>query len=106
MSPSQEIPTIDISAYLDPSSSSEAKAKVIEQVKEACSDYGFLQISGHGVSLEAQKQVLQSCKAFFDLPIEQKEALSLKNSPSHHGYERMREQVLDKTALPDDKEVR
>ncbi|KAF7187408.1 2-oxoglutarate-dependent dioxygenase tropC [Pseudocercospora fuligena] len=100
----KEIPTIDIAVYLDQASSNEAKAAVVDQVKDACSHYGFLQIKGHGVPLEAQRQMLQCCKTFFDLPLEQKEALSLKNSPSRHGYERLREQVLDKSALPDDKE--
>lgn len=48
--------------------------------------------------------MLRYCKTLFDLPIAKKQAVSLKNSPSRHGYEGMREQVLDKTALPDDKE--
>ncbi|KAK4637715.1 2-oxoglutarate-dependent dioxygenase tropC [Fulvia fulva] len=99
-----EIPTINISPYLDPTSSPSAKAQVVAQVKEACTEYGFLQVKGHGIPLEPQRQILECCKTFFDLPIEQKEALSLKNSPSRHGYERIKEQVLDKTALPDDKE--
>ncbi|KAF2161741.1 hypothetical protein M409DRAFT_69549 [Zasmidium cellare ATCC 36951] len=104
MTPRKEIPIIDISPYLDPSASPEAKKKVVDEVKSACSQYGFLQIVGHGVPLEAQRGVLKCCKTLFDLPVEQKEKLSLKNSPSRHGYERMKEQVLDKKALADDKE--
>ena len=99
------IPTINISPYLDPTSTAQEKTRVVEQVKAAAEQYGFLQITGHGVPLEAQRQILKCCKTLFDLPIEQKEALSLKNSPSRHGYERLREQVLDQRALPDDKEV-
>lgn len=48
--------------------------------------------------------MLRCCKTLVELPFEDKEALSLKNSPSRHGYEGLRQQVLDKTALTDDKE--
>ena len=82
MTVTHQIPTIDISPYLDPHSSAEAKAKVIDEVKAACSTYGFLQVKGHGVPIEIQRNMLQCCKVLFDLPIEQKEALSLKNNPA------------------------
>lgn len=98
------VPTINISAFLDPSSSPDARSKVATEVSSACSAYGFLQIVGHGIPLESQRQIIRCCKTLFGLPLEAKEALSLKNSSSRHGYEGMREQVLDKTALPDDKE--
>lgn len=101
----KEIPIIDIGPYLDSSASAAAKQKVVEDVRSACSQFGFLQIIGHGVPLDAQRQVLECCKTLFDLPLEKKEKMSLKNSPSRHGYERMREQVLDPKALADDKEV-
>jgi isopenicillin N synthase-like dioxygenase len=76
----QTIPTIDISAYLDQHSSPEAKQEVIQKVKDACSTYGFLQVKGHGVPVKTQRGMLRCCKVLFDLPIEQKEALSLKNN--------------------------
>lgn len=106
MAKGREIPNIDISPYLDHSASTEAKQKVVDEVKTACSQCGFLQIVGHGVPLESQRQILKCCKTLFDFPVEEKEKLSLKNSPSRHGYERMREQVLDNKALADDKEVK
>ena len=74
------IPLIDISGYLESSSSNEAKQKVIDEVKSACSTYGFLQVKGHGVPVETQRDMLQCCKTLFDLPQEQKDALSLKNN--------------------------
>lgn len=104
--PTKEIPTIDLSAYLDPCSAQTEKDRVIEQVKSACEKYGFLQITGHSVPLDSQKEILSCCERFFALPLAEKEALSLKNSPSRHGYERLREQVLNKDALADEKEVR
>lgn len=48
-----EVPTTDISAFLDSSSPPTAKVKVVQDVKEACSQFGFLQIIGHGVPVES-----------------------------------------------------
>ena len=78
----ETIPAIDISPYLDPTSNAETKANVIEEVRSACSKYGFLQVKGHGVPVETQRNMLQCCKLLFDLPLEQKESLSLKNNPA------------------------
>lgn len=100
------IATIDVSACLDPSTTQEAREKVIAAVKSACSEYGFFQVVGHGVPLTLQHQIIESCRTFFDLPLEEKQALSLKNSPSKRGYERIGEQTLEADALPDMKEVR
>ena len=77
-----KIPTIDISPYLDTNSNAKVKARVIAEVKSACSYYGFLQVKGHGVPIETQLKLLESCKTLFDLSPEQKDALSLKNNPA------------------------
>ena len=77
-----EIPTIDISPYIDPNASSEARAQVIEDVKSACSYYGFLQVKGHGVPVEMQNGMLESSRILFDLPLEEKYTMSLKNNPA------------------------
>lgn len=100
------VPTIDISPYLRADASSEQKAETVERVKTACFDYGFLQVTGHGIPLEAQRQMLGCCKTLFDLPQDDKDELSLKNNSARRGYERIGEQVLDVKALPDQKEVR
>ncbi|KAK5135421.1 hypothetical protein LTR08_005209 [Meristemomyces frigidus] len=104
MTPSLAVPTIDLGSYLRPNASAEGKAKVIEQVRAACSEYGFFQVIGHGVAVSTQCQMLECCQTLFRLPQEQKEELSLKNSVARRGYERIGEQVLDSKALPDQKE--
>jgi len=101
-----EIPTIDLSSYIRPEATPEEMARVIEDVRSACSRYGFLQVTGHGVPLATQREVLESCRRLFDLPQDVKDSLSLKNNPARRGYERIGEQVLDAKALPDCKEVR
>ena len=99
------VPAIDLGAYLDRNASAEAKAHVVDEVKAACTRYGFLQVKGHGVPLQLQRDVIEAARTLFALPQEQKDALSLKNSVSRRGYERIGEQTLDKQMLPDQKEV-
>ncbi|KAK0280463.1 hypothetical protein LTR35_008105 [Friedmanniomyces endolithicus] len=99
-----EIPTIDLSSYIRPEATPEEMARVIEDVRNACSRYGFLQVTGHGVPLATQREVLESCRRLFDLPQDVKDSLSLKNNPARRGYERIGEQGLDAKALPDCKE--
>ncbi len=101
-----EIPTIDLSSYIRPDATPEERTGVIEDVRSACSRYGFLQVKGHGVPLATQREVLESCRRLFDLSQKEKDSLSLKNNPARRGYERIGEQVLDAKALPDCKEVR
>lgn len=105
MTAEHSIPTIDISAYIDPGASADARAKLIDEVKTACSQYGFIQIKGHGVPVKLQQKIIDCSKTLFDLPQAQKDALSLKNSVSRRGYERIGDQVLDAESLPDQKEV-
>ncbi|TKA62996.1 hypothetical protein B0A55_12072 [Friedmanniomyces simplex] len=99
-----EIPTIDLSTCMRPDATPEEKAGVVEEVRSACSRYGFLQVKGHGVPLATQREILESCRRLFDLPQDEKDRLSLKNNPARRGYERIGEQVLDDKALPDCKE--
>ncbi|KAK3112604.1 hypothetical protein LTR53_010954 [Teratosphaeriaceae sp. CCFEE 6253] len=99
-----QIPVIDLGPYTRPGSTPEDQAQVVEAVKQACSKYGFLQVTGHGVPIETQREMLRCCKRLFDLPQAAKDALSLKNNPARRGYERLGEQVLDAEALPDFKE--
>jgi isopenicillin N synthase-like dioxygenase len=98
------IPTIDISPYLRQQASPDDKSAVIDAVKNACAQYGFLQITGHGVPFTAQQAVIEASRRLFSLPQDQKDVLSLKHSAARRGYERVGEQVLDVNALPDFKE--
>jgi len=60
---------------------------------------------GHGVPVEVQQRMLETCKALFDLPQDQKDVSTLKNNAACRGYERAGEQILDPEALPDSKDV-
>ncbi|OTB02186.1 hypothetical protein M426DRAFT_322895 [Hypoxylon sp. CI-4A] len=96
------IPTVDISPYLeDPSS--EASARVVEEVRQACVTSGFFQIVNHGVSKGIRDAVFKAAETFFALPLEEKKRLRppmLKN----RGYELIGAQTLQEDTLPDLKE--
>ena len=57
------VPLIDLSG--DP-------ASVVSQVGEACRDWGFFQVIGHGVAPELIDRVLAAARSYFALPIEEK----------------------------------
>lgn len=98
------IPTIDIAPYLeDPAS--EAAARVVRHVRNACMTVGFFSLVGHEIPRKVQDDVFQAAKRLFALPIEEKRALRhplLKN----RGYEIIGAQALQDDTLPDLKEVR
>ena len=99
------LPIIDLSGYTAPGSP-ENKEQVIAQVRDACRQYGFFQVKGHGVPLGAQEGLIQSLRNFFSMPKEEKVKLSFLNNPCRRGYEASGDSVREGDALPDSKEVR
>lgn len=49
------------------------RARVMEEMKEAAMDWGVMHIVNHGIDRDLIDRVRSAGKAFFDLPIEQKE---------------------------------
>ncbi|ODA78214.1 hypothetical protein RJ55_05595 [Drechmeria coniospora] len=100
------IPTVDISPFVA-NAEQESLRKVVEEVRHACTTYGFFYLVGHGLSLEDQNKALECAKLFFTLPMEEKMEVSLKNSmgKSHRGYEPPGIQTHKEGLLPDTKEA-
>jgi len=99
------LPLVDLSDYLNPKSSPEARAKVIANVYDACAQYGFFQVKGHGIPLDLQKKQLQSIETLFGMPREEKRKLSFLENPCRRGYEESGMSLREGDALPDSKEV-
>lgn len=97
------IPSIDLGGYFEPTSPT-SKDEVIAKVRAACLEHGFFQIVGHGVPVDIQRRMLACCKTFFDMPKEEKTALSLRKFSWRRGYE-YNEQKSSEDVLPDMKEV-
>ncbi|KAL6533390.1 Protein DOWNY MILDEW RESISTANCE 6 [Orobanche minor] len=45
---------------------------IVQQIAQACQQYGFFQVTNHGVSIETMENMLEVAREFFDLPMEEK----------------------------------
>ncbi|XP_049367840.1 jasmonate-induced oxygenase 1-like [Solanum verrucosum] len=67
-----DIPTIDVSPFFRLEENEEVKKKAIEQIREACVNYGFFQIVNHGIPLELLSGTKDMYKTFFSSSDEEK----------------------------------
>ncbi|KAL0577376.1 hypothetical protein V5O48_004628 [Marasmius crinis-equi] len=81
-------PVIDVTALCACKDPSDAAVRdVAQQLREAFSTWGLIQITGHGVSASLQADILRCSKAFFDLPDEKKLAIDVRSGgPAWRGY--------------------
>ena len=98
------IPTIDLRDYFE-SPSEESKDKLVAELRTACLEHGFFQITGHDVPVELQRRVLGAAKSLFELPAESKDKLSIYKNPQRRGYDAAGRQTPHAASLPDQKEV-
>lgn len=50
-----------------------AKECLTAQLRKACEEYGFFQLTGHGIPEDLLEAALQKNEEFFNLPMEMKE---------------------------------
>lgn len=51
----------------------EAKQQLVQEVRDACKQFGFFQLVNHAIPTDLQQQVLEQSKDFFELPLETKQ---------------------------------
>ncbi|RJE25454.1 2og-feii oxygenase [Aspergillus sclerotialis] len=95
-------PILDFSPFYG--GDSEAKAKLVDKVRECCLYNGFFQITGHHVPLELQHRVMECSKRFFNLPVEEKLLIDKNTNDFNRGYELLRSQMLEAGTGPELKE--
>ncbi|KAF1912684.1 hypothetical protein BDU57DRAFT_523104 [Ampelomyces quisqualis] len=66
------LPIIDLSAFLDPCSSQEARQITAQAINAACINYGFFYLTGHGIPTSLLDEVISLARDFFALPLEEK----------------------------------
>lgn len=105
--PPTEIPTVDISPFLDENASPDAKEQVVDAMRDACTTFGFFYLVGHGIPEEDRQTVLNCAKLYFSLPREEKMETWIGKAMgrSFRGYEPPALQVHQEGLLPDTKEV-
>lgn len=75
------IPTLDLSAARHP----ETKGTFLSDLRHALLEVGFLYIKNTGIDSQLIRDVISEGKAFFDLPVEKKLEIEMKNAPSFLG---------------------
>jgi isopenicillin N synthase-like dioxygenase len=79
------LPILYISDYLrDPDG---VKAgQFVEVLRDTCHGPGFFYLVGHGVDSELCDNTMDVANQFFDLPLEQRQAIAIENSAHFRGY--------------------
>lgn len=77
-----EIPTIDLSLAGNPAT----RPAVLEKLRHALTDVGFLYLSNHNVPETTIKALVNSLPVLFGLSTEAKNEVALENSPHFLGY--------------------
>jgi isopenicillin N synthase-like dioxygenase len=102
---SSSIPVIDISSFIHGNGA--ARREVARAVDAACADLGFLIIAGHGVSETLVDDIRAVSRAYFDLPVPEKQELSMP-ADRYRGYISLGNEALayslDEETPPDIKE--
>jgi len=99
---SATVPVIDIADLLD--GDVLAGSPPVAAVAAACRDWGFFQVTGHGISADLVESVRDCARRFFALPVHEKESI-LRTRDNPWGYynneltknQRDRKEVFDYT---------
>jgi isopenicillin N synthase-like dioxygenase len=81
------IPTIDLAPFATGNRLPSPDAtRIAAAIDAALRELGFLLVTGHGVDAAVKAAFFDRMRAFFALPLADKEALAIGNSPCHRGY--------------------
>lgn len=81
----ETIPILDLSLARSP----DTKSSFLDNLRHALLEVGFLYIKNTGISPTLIEEVVEQGKAFFDLPLEKKLEIEMKNAPSFLGYSKL-----------------
>nr|CAB3500528.1 unnamed protein product [Digitaria exilis] len=77
-----ELPVVDMAKLLDPELSASETAKL----GAVCRDWGFFQLTSHGVDEEVIRRMKESAAEFFRLPLESKNAIAFGGEDKFQGF--------------------
>jgi len=96
------VPVIDLSAWGD---DDRALADVAARIGAACRDVGFFYVVNHGVGAELINAAFAQSKAFFALPVAEKQRIAIETIGGNRGYSGLMHEALDPKRGPDMKEA-
>jgi isopenicillin N synthase-like dioxygenase len=79
--------------------------QIAADIGRACREIGFFYISRHGIDEGAIAGLFAASRRFFELPIEIKQRVSIKNALSNYGYVAIGDEQLDPERPGDAKEA-
>lgn len=96
------IPILDLTGALD--TGGPRSAEVAAQLRAAATTSGFFYVLNHGVDTAQVARMFALAQELLTLPQARRDALSMRHSPIHRGFENLGDQTLDTTMKPDLKE--
>lgn len=76
------LPVIDLSELNDPNQHAAFHARLARIAR----DIGFFYLEGHGIEVRQIERLEEISRQFFDLPVEEKQRIALRNSRHFRGY--------------------
>jgi len=86
----QSLPVINIQPFLNGSKNIN---QIIKQLDEASRNVGFFYIEGHGISPSLVEDSINISREFFNLPLEEKNKISINNSQCYRGYQKLGQNI-------------
>ncbi len=104
---SESVPLLNIAAWYGGSDAQ--RHALASEIDNACRDWGFLVLAGHSVDFDLIAQMQSVSRAFFDLPLDEKEQVAAGPRVEARGYRPMEATTVARTRaggldLPDLKE--
>ncbi len=99
----QSLPIISLKGFS--SSDPVERQSAVLALGTACREVGFFYLVDHSLTQEDFLQIFTCAKQLFDLPGDEKQAMSIKQSPHNRGYVAMADERLDPKAGADQKEA-
>ena len=81
------LPVIDVAVFASGADhDTSSGGAVAERIDTVFRELGFLLVTGHGIDDDRQATDARQLRAFFALPVEEKELIAIGRSPCHRGY--------------------
>jgi isopenicillin N synthase-like dioxygenase len=75
----EQVPMVDLAPYYIAQSQDQEAQRAIQAVHDAASTWGFFVVTGTKVPPQVQSSLLSSSRTFFDLPLDIKNSLDVRN---------------------------
>ena len=98
-----QLPIISLAGLLSEDASQRRATAAL--LGKACRDVGFFYLTDHGMPAALREAAFAASHRFFDLPLADKQRLSIKQSPHNRGYVAMADERLNPSAGSDQKEA-